>query len=153
MDEHSRPRLAQMTQKTNQFNTTTRRYTEADLETMVKAGVRVVAVNVEDKFGNNGLTGCIIIRPHLDEHAWSIDNFLLSCRVMSRNIEYALFGYVLNLARQEGISIIYGEYIPTPKNKPVEGLYERLGFRPVQEGLWQYSTGCDFSIPAYFSIA
>jgi FkbH-like protein len=130
-------RIAQLTQKTNQFNVTTRRYTEADIVRMTKdPNYRIWVGGVNDRYGDYGKVVVFICR--LDGTAAQIDTFLMSCRVMERAIEDAAIDWVEGQLRSEGIEEIRTEYLPTPKNKPVQFLWERLGYIP-EENPGQYT--------------
>ncbi len=119
------PRVAQMTQKTNQFNLTTRRYTEADVRRLVDSGWEIMCLGVEDKFGDSGITGCVMVDGD------TIDTLLLSCRILGKGIESAFLKTVLRLMRDRGVKTVKAEYIPTPKNSQVESFYDRCGFTCV----------------------
>lgn len=122
------PRVSQLTQKTNQFNLTTRRYTEADIEAFITSGNSDIYIaSVEDKFGYNGKVGVVIIKK-TDSKTAEIDTFLMSCRIMGRYIEDQLIGFVEDRLAEEGFGIIRACYLPTGKNKPAEGLFDRLGY-------------------------
>jgi len=121
-------RMAQLTQKTNQFNLTTRRYTEADLHRMLEDGAHcVLAFRVTDRFGDYGITGLVIVeRKPQTQHA-RIDSFLMSCRVLGRNVERALFDTLVADLAVEGVRVLEAEYLRTPKNSQVEELFDRFG--------------------------
>lgn len=122
-------RIAQLTQKTNQFNATTRRYSVSDLEEFDAQGnYGIYAVSVEDKFGDNGIVGVIITRETPDNVL--LDTFLLSCRVIGRTVEAAMLAFVCR-RMESGPNVLKGEIIPTPKNVPVRSLYEQNGFERV----------------------
>lgn len=126
------PRVAQLTQKTNQFNLTTRRYSEQQIEEMLKAGTtEVLSLRVRDRFGDNGLVGVAII--NLSGDVWEIETFLLSCRVIGRTIETAFLSYLVNQARQAGARRIQGWFLPTKKNTPAGAFYPDHGFSLVEE--------------------
>lgn len=126
LNEFNITRFAQMTQKTNQFNLTTHRYSETELQKMSDTGSFVYGLRVKDKFGDNGLTGFIIIKP--DGKTASIDTFLLSCRILGKDIEYAFLAYMLEKMKNIGITHIFAEYDKTSKNMQVENFYEKCGF-------------------------
>jgi FkbH-like protein len=131
-DNFSIPRLAQMTQKTNQFNLTTIRYSESDITNFVASnGYCVYSLELLDKFGDNGIVGEIIIKEYDD--VWEIDSFLLSCRVMGRTVETAFLSYIIAEGRKANVKNIVGKYIPTKKNPPVKDLYNDHGFELVKE--------------------
>lgn len=121
------PRIVQLTQKTNQFNLTTKRYTDEAIEALIKKGNYLIfAAKVTDKFGDNGITGVVIIEKNPKE--WKIDTFLLSCRVIGRKIEKVLLEFIIKKAKNENIDKIIGEYIPTEKNDIVKDFYKDNGF-------------------------
>ena len=127
-DHETLPRVAQLTQKTNQFNLTTRRYTESELAAMsADPGCRVYWLKLEDRFGPNGIVGVLILRRQGAE-CWHIDTFLLSCRVIGRTVEEALLGYAVRDLQELGATCITGEYIPTAKNGMVADLFGKLDF-------------------------
>lgn len=125
-NEFNIARIAQMTQKTNQFNLTTHRYSEADINAFLSNGDDVYCISVRDKFGDNGITGAIIIRKK-DDSA-EIDTLLLSCRILGKNIETAFVNLILNILHDEGIRTVSATYKPTPKNSQVSDFYDRVGF-------------------------
>ena len=130
-DSASLPRIAQLTNKTNQFNLTTRRYSEGDLSAMLAGGADVWGMRVTDRFGDNGLVGVVILEP-LQDGAREIDTFLLSCRVMGRGVESALLGCAAERARATGATRLRGRFIPTAKNAPAGDCYSRHGFNLIQ---------------------
>lgn len=126
-NEFNIPRIAQMTQKTNQFNLTTKRYTDADVKDFLSNGWKIWCVSVADRFGDNGITGCIMING--DE----IDTFLLSCRILGKGIEKAFIKKVMALLKEDGIVSLKAAYQPTAKNAQVADFYDRCGFTCVTE--------------------
>lgn len=126
LNDSNTQRISQLTMKTNQFNLTTRRYTESDLESLKRSGYEIVCIHVADRFGDNGICGVLIYK--LEKQEILIDTMLLSCRVMGRRIEDKYFEFLEAAAEKGKATVITGEYIPTMKNKPVEGLYQEKGF-------------------------
>ena len=124
-------RIAQMTQKTNQFNLTTRRYTEVDIQKMLANGWLVYCMDVKDRFGDNGITGAVILKP-FDDIKIEIDSLLLSCRVLGKGIEFAFLNYILNLLKNSGYNWVYSTYIPTAKNSQVADFYDKLDFKVME---------------------
>lgn len=120
-------RIAQMTQKTNQFNLTTRRYSDADIREFIAAGSKIWCLSVKDKFGDNGITGAIIIKNN------KIDTLLLSCRILGKGIETVFVKVILSLLKKYGMDRIYAEYISTQKNMQVASFYDVLGFNVLSE--------------------
>lgn len=140
-DPASITRVSQLTQKTNQFNLTTRRYTEPQIEELLadrESQVRVV--RVKDRFGDSGITGVTVLKYR--GGACAIDTLLLSCRVIGRGIEDCLLKDCELLARERGMSTILGRYIPTAKNSQVGTFYATRGFSPTGTDL----TTQDFSL-------
>lgn len=120
-------RVAQLTQKTNQFNLTTKRYTEEDIKSFTKSqNYEVFSVNAKDKFGDHGLIGVIIIQK--EKNQLLIDTFLLSCRVIGRNIEKCMLKYIIDFAKKENIKKVIGQYFSTQKNAQVKNFYIENGF-------------------------
>jgi FkbH-like protein len=147
------PRIAQLTQKTNQMNLTTRRYTEADIAAMVNdSNTFVFSVSSKDKFGDNGIVGVVILK--LKEEECLIDTFLLSCRVIGRNIEGAMIAVMSEFARGKGAGTLLGEYLQTTKNKPARDMFERFQFDKFSETLYRADL-CKrvFEIPSYIRVA
>ena len=122
-DDFNRSRIAQMTQKTNQFNLTTHRLTEQDIRQQLADGWRIYCVSVCDRFGDNGITGAIFITPQ--NH---IDNLLLSCRILGKGIEQAFVASVLNLLRTEEVTEVTAMYVQSAKNSQTADFYDRMGF-------------------------
>jgi FkbH-like protein len=127
-DEAVLPRVTQLINKTNQFNLTTRRYSEEQIKKMYESTDTYFTrrYRLKDKFGDQGIVGIIIANKN--EKIWHIDSWLISCRVLGRQLEEFMFEDLLTCAKAEGISYIYGEYIPTPKNDIAKDLYKGLGF-------------------------
>ncbi len=127
VNDFDTPRVVQLIGKTNQFNLTTRRYTDAEVNDFRKSKERVVySMAVHDKFGDEGVVGVAIVRKNGND--WWIDSFLMSCRVIGRSIETAFLAKIVKDARKANVARIIGEYIPTKKNTPASDLYERHGF-------------------------
>jgi FkbH-like protein len=121
------PRTAQLTQKTNQFNLTTLRYTEAEIEELrSSAASDVLTLKVVDRFGDNGLVGVAIL--HFDGEVCEIDSLLMSCRVIGRTIETAFLAAVVGEARKAGARRLSGRFVPTAKNAPAREFYSSHGF-------------------------
>jgi len=120
-------RIAQLTQKTNQFNLTTRRYTEPQIAEMAKqAEWQIFSIRVRDRFGDHGLVGVAIAHDQGDE--CEVDTFLLSCRVIGRTVETALLAHLAESAAQRGRKRLVGWFLPTKKNAPARDFYQQHGF-------------------------
>ena len=139
VDKVTLPRVTQLLAKTNQFNLTTRRHTEAELQAMIDAGAIAVWLRLSDRFGDNGLVGAAIATPGQAE-IWTIDTFLMSCRVMGRHVETALLSVLSHRISELGGRAILGEYIPTPKNNMVSEFYPSHCFQAEDCGaeLWRW---------------
>jgi FkbH-like protein len=132
VSEATLARVAQLTQKTNQFNLTTRRYTEQQIAQMAKSpDWRVYWIRVRDRFSDNGVVGVGLM--HKNEQVWEIDTFLLSCRVIGRTVETAFLAYLIEEAAAGGANAIQGWFFPTKKNAPAGDFYASHGFRPAAE--------------------
>jgi len=122
------PRLAQLTQKTNQFNLTTRRYTEAEIRALQSDGAIVCGVRVSDRFGDSGIVGLAIAVARSGD-TWELDVLLLSCRVIGRGVESGLLSLVANEVRARGGVRLRGWFLPTERNAPASDCYRANGFR------------------------
>ena len=126
------PRVAQLSQRSNQFNLRTIRYTEADVARMAAdEDVIDLSFTLEDKFGDNGLIAVVIMKPQ-DKETLFVDTWFMSCRVLKRGMENFTLNTMVERARKKGYQRIIGEYLPTPKNKMVEEHYLQLGFKKIE---------------------
>jgi FkbH-like protein len=123
-------RIAQLTNKTNQFNLTTRRYTLAEIEGTVSDGCHIgIYGKLTDRFGDNGLISIVLGRiDAADPSILHLDLWLMSCRVLKREMEIAMLDGVAERARDKGIATLMGYYLPTAKNGMVADHYDKLGF-------------------------
>lgn len=126
------PRVAQLSQRSNQFNLRTIRYTEADITSMAKdPNIIDICFTLEDKFGDNGLIAVVIMKK-LDDETLFVDTWFMSCRVLKRGMEFFTLNMMVKQAKVAGFKRIIGEYIPSPKNKMVEKHYIDLGFVKIE---------------------
>lgn len=131
------PRVSQLTQRSNQFNLRTIRYTEDDIAQIAASHTHVgLAFSLKDKFGDYGLISVIILKAEGD--ALFIDTWIMSCRVLKRGMEYFCLNELVEIARERGARTIIGEYLPTPKNGLVKDHYAHLGFTE-KGGTWHLS--------------
>jgi len=131
-DRRHAARIAQLTQKTNQFNLTTRRYTEADIIRFFDDRDWLVAhFRLADIFGDHGLVGMALLR--LQGETAEVDTLLMSCRVIGRGAESAFLAHLLGVLAQRGIRSVRGYYYPTAKNEMVKGFWLEHGFSVVDE--------------------
>jgi FkbH-like protein len=132
VEKSSLARSAQMTQKTNQFNITTIRFSESELvERMKNPDWLLITTSVRDRFGDNGIVGLMMAR--FFSGILDIETFLLSCRVIGRGVETAMLAYLCEQAARRGTGTIQGRIIPTAKNVPVRDLFEKHRFEKLDE--------------------
>jgi FkbH-like protein len=119
-DEFTLPRITSLINRTNQFNLTTRRYTEPEVESLIadSSDTEIYSLQVTDKFGDEGIVGVVMIK--YDDNSVVIDNFLMSCRVIGRKIETVLLQKIMKVAMNRGVTKLIGEFIPSKKNKLVK---------------------------------
>ena len=150
-NEFTIPRISQLTLKTNQFNLTTKRYQESDIKKLSEDDKYVIGcAQVKDKFGDNGITGVFIVQKE-NSKEWFIDTFLLSCRIMGREVEKGMLGYIMNKAKENGVEQIKAQFIPSQKNKPIEDFLNNCGFQKDGD-FWFYSLKTQFTIPEYLMV-
>lgn len=151
-DKFTIPRISQLTLKTNQFNLTTKRYQEEEIQRFSKDNRMLVGcAQVEDKFGDNGITGVFIVKNDKPQE-WVLDTFLLSCRVMGREVEKGILDHIIKKAKENKITKIKAEYIPTQKNKPIENFLPNCGFK--KEGnYWIYNCDEEFKVPDFLAVS
>lgn len=126
-DGIGRSRITQLINKSNQFNLTTKRYTEQDVAHVEHdENYLSLQVRLADRFGDNGMISVLIFIKHPD--VWTCDTWLMSCRVLGRRVEESVLGIVARLAKSEGVGTLRGIYIPTSKNGMVARHFEKLGF-------------------------
>jgi len=132
-DSTGRARIVQLINKSNQYNLTTRRYTDPEVtQAENDADVFTLQVRLADIFGDNGMISVVICRP-AEPGAWEIDTWLMSCRVLGRKVEHMVLREILTHARAAGIRKLSGTYRPTDRNKLVVDHYARLGFTKLSE--------------------
>lgn len=142
-------RIAQLTNKSNQFNLTTRRYTQAEIEQLAADASYVTLYGkLEDKFGDNGVVSVLI--GHKEGSLLHMDLWLMSCRVLKRDMEYAMLDTLVHTCIKAGIKEIKGYYYPTAKNKMVEDFYGLMGFtleKTDEDGstVWYYKVEADYT--------
>ena len=150
-DEGGRQRIAQLINKSNQFNLTTRRHNAAELQSMLDAGGIILWAKLRDRFGDNGLIAVGIVLPE-DAVTWRLDSFLMSCRVIGRGVETALLAALAGAAKNRGAESLIGEFIPTSKNQPSAHFLKQHGFTLSEdvESCWHLPLNQVLSIPEHF---
>lgn len=138
-DEAHLPRITQLANKTNQFNLTTRRYTEGEMRAVMEnPRYLTLYVKLQDRFGDSGLIALMIAA--IDGNAAEIETLLMSCRVLKRDVERFLMNHMVSALKERGIEHLYGTYLPTAKNGLVKDLLPSLGFVPAEaEGRYKLS--------------
>ena len=160
-NEFNIQRIAQMTQKTNQFNLTTHRYTDTDVRQFIRDGGKIWCLSVADKFGDSGITGCMMVGPtpvpSQKGRVFEIDTLLLSCRILGKGIEYAFLKQVIKMLANQGVRKLSASYIPTAKNSQVAEFYDKCGFTMLwdEDGTKRYSIAlenADLQIEDYYHV-
>lgn len=147
-DANGRSRISQLINKSNQFNLTTRRYSESDVAALEReADSFTLQVRLVDTFGDNGMISVVICRASAPD-TWEIDTWLMSCRVLGRRVEQMVLREILRHARAAGISWLVGVFYPTERNGMVREHYQKLGFEFVatEEGgttRWKLGTSAE----------
>jgi len=149
------PRLSQLTQKTNQFNMTTRRYPEEDIKKFsANDNFIVVCMKIVDKFGDNGITGMVIVEKGKDN--WRIDTFLLSCRIIGRRVEETLLAYIIKEAKKGKAKTLTGEFSPTKKNIVAKDFYKNNAFKLLKKDkgaeIWEYDLAREYKFPDFIKV-
>ena len=123
------PRLSQMSQKTNQFNLTTKRYTENNVKSFIEdTNTIVYSISVTDKYGDSGITGLCILKRGNEIGTFFIDTFLMSCRIIGRDIEFAFIYNIINRLKKKKVKILKASYYKTKKNDQVKSFFEKCSF-------------------------
>jgi FkbH-like protein len=133
-DAFNTPRVAQLSQRSNQFNLRTVRYTEEDVKQLASSSKHATfTFTLKDKFGDNGLISMVILEKRKED--LFIETWLMSCRVLKRGMENFTLNTLVDFAKANGFTRIIGEYIPTAKNGMVKDHYKNLGFSE-ENGTW-----------------
>lgn len=136
------PRISQLTNKSNQFNLTTHRYTQTEISDMLQNPDYITLYSkMEDKFGDNGVVSVVIAK--VTKNVCEIDTWLMSCRVLQRGLEYAIMDKLVEMCKKRNISTIKGVYLKTAKNSMVKDFYEKMSFVKICENEhgdseWEY---------------
>ena len=147
-DQQGRARITQLINKTNQFNLTTRRYTEAQVQSFEEdSATYTLQVRLQDRFGDLGMIALVIANESViasksvianegassDVKTWEFDTWLMSCRVLGRKVEQAMLETIVRDAKAGGVERLIGHYVPTAKNNMVRDHFDQLGFTLVDE--------------------
>lgn len=152
MQTSSQYRVFPLTLKTNQFNLTTKRYQENDIRKLSEdKNYLVRCAQVQDKFGDNGITAVFIVKKE-NQKEWVIDTFLLHCRVMGREVERGILSHIVNEAKNNHVEKIRAQFLPTAKNKPIEDFLPNCGFKKDNDS-WVYSVNSPFVVPDCLTVS
>ncbi|MDA8243749.1 MAG: HAD-IIIC family phosphatase [Elusimicrobia bacterium] len=136
-DRKAATRVAQLSQKTNQFNLTGRRYTQDEMVQAMSAGDSAVySLRLTDRFGDSGIVGAAVIRKR--KECWEIEAFLLSCRAIGRTAETALLAAIQEDSARSGAGKLLGRYLPTGRNGMCADFYARSGFSRKAGDAWEF---------------
>ncbi len=162
LDDSNIARAVQLSQKTNQFNTTTARYDQRGLKQIVAEGGEVVVVGLEDRHLQFENIGLLVLRPDSADTSTTspsrvergrVDCYLLSCRVLGRGLETAVLKWAVKRAATRGWKTLRGAVIETPRNTPVRSVYQDAGFQPAgTPGEWMIRADTAVEIPSWFQI-
>lgn len=154
LSEANSARAEQLCQKTNQFNTTTRRYDAPRLQALQSAGADVVVIALKDKYSEEENIGLLVLRPLEDDSKTGlIDLYLLSCRVLGRGFEALLVNWAQERANRRGWKTLMGEIVETDRNKPARKIFEKAGMTPdAQANFWSISTDTPCSLPDWLKL-
>lgn len=135
-DSFTIPRISQLTQRSNQFNLRTIRYTEGEIKDISTSDEYItIYFTLKDKFGDYGLISVVILEKK--ETSLFINTWLMSCRVLKRTVEEFIINKIIETAKNNGFDKVIGEYIPTPKNSMVKDIYEKMGFNRISENKFE----------------
>jgi len=149
-DSFNIPRVAQLSQRSNQFNLRTIRYSESEIEKLAQSeDYFTFAFTLEDQFGDNGWIAVVILKKQ-DSKTLFIDTWFMSCRVLKRGMEAFVLNFIMGIAKENGFQTVVGEYLPTLKNELVQNHYENLGFTKEAE-LWLRDVATFEATPTYIS--
>jgi FkbH-like protein len=151
LDGATQFRINQLFAKTNQYNTTSRRYSELDLKSLSAAGDEVFALQVADKHGSE-IAGAVVVRYAPEAKTCSIDNFVMSCRLLGRGVETAALAVICERAISHGCERLDGEILATPRNQPCRRLYADHGFTVVADGRYSLNLATPVARPPWFEI-
>ena len=124
-------RCAQLTQRSNQFNLTTVRYTENQLQQFLSKGGEAICISLKDKFGDYGLISLVLLEKK--ENMTEVNTWIMSCRVLKRGVEELAVNEIVTVAQKMNCDTIIGKYLPTPKNGMVKDIYKNMGFTVINE--------------------
>lgn len=154
-NELNQQRVLQLINKTNQFNTTTQRYNRLEFEKYLQIG-ECFAIRLKDRLSHNEIIGVLMLTYDKTDDTFckmTIDNFLLSCRVLGRDIEIGVMAWLSTYSKQQDVKMITGEIVPTNRNQPVQSLYSKLGFEQQSDTLFEIDlTRAEIHMPSWLTL-
>jgi FkbH-like protein len=144
-------RVAQLTQRTNQFNSSLKRRTLEEVK-VLSADSDVLVLNVRDRFGDYGLTGMAIMRPDSTPDVCELDTLLMSCRVLGRGVEDAFLLAIAEAAADRGARVLRARFTPGPRNAQVRDFFARHSFTESAENVWEISLSGRPPVPAHVQL-
>jgi FkbH-like protein len=145
------PRISQLTQRTNQFNLSTKRYTDTEISNLASIqNYEIMTVNASDNIGEYGIIGVAII--NYNNHLAELDTFLMSCRVLGRGIEEAFIYWIIKQLRGKQFKVLSCNYIPTKRNQIVEKFLLKNGFNRSSDGIYNFELNKAYSPPSWIKI-
>ena len=148
MTPMTQARALQLFAKTNQFNTTATRYSEVDLQEVITEGGEVLTVRIQDKFGSDEVISAMVVR--YEDNVATIENFVMSCRVLGRGVETAILADVCVRSLGHSCTILHAQIIETERNEPCRDVYARHGFAAHNSGLFILSLDMPTAFPDWF---
>lgn len=154
LDQGNLARAAQLSQKTNQFNTTTRRYEQRDLRRIVDEGGDVIVIGLADRFTEFENIGLLVLKPDCDQPGQGcVESYLLSCRVLGRGLETAVLHWAIGYAAGRGWTTLRGVLVETERNTPVRSVFQDAGFEVgVGPGEWLARTDNQTPTPSWLTV-
>jgi FkbH-like protein len=143
-------RLHQLLLKTNQFNLTAERLSAEEFRVLLaNPGYMVLGLRVADRFGDSGVTGLVLV-DRRDSDVWTVENFLLSCRVIGRTVENALLSWLIDRAARARVTTLTLRHVTTPRNQVAQSFLQASGGRESQPGVWRFDVRQPEVVPANF---
>jgi FkbH-like protein len=153
LDDGNIERAVQLCQKTNQFNTTTKRYSKQSLREITTQGGEVIVIGLSDKYTEMENIGLIILKPEGDRKEVYVDSYMLSCRVLGKDVETMVLKWAIGHVAQQGVSRLIGHIIETPRNTPARNVFANAGFLQSDTGgQWHIDTSISLNLPDWFDI-
>ena len=152
LHDNNAARITQLLAKTNQFNTTTVRYTLPDLKSLVEQGRLVFGIGLSDRYSPRELMGVVVLDPNHEPTTLHVNSFLLSCHILGRNVETAVLAWITQKALELGKTDVTASVVETPKNTPVRDVFSKHGFKETKPKFFTSNVGDGVCVPDYISV-